>query len=94
MLDDFFNDIDETTKKEAETEEQQPSSAQPKATNAIKHDKKVLGTSEEQMDRLLKPNYEWRNLNPFYVLQLPLEATDKDVSRRYKALSLLLHPDR
>ena len=46
------------------------------------------------MEFLLRPNYEWRNLNPFYVLQLPPEATEDDISRRYKALSLLLHPDK
>jgi len=33
-------------------------------------------------------------LNPFNVLQLPVEATGDDISRRYKALSLLLHPDK
>ncbi|KAL3918046.1 MAG: hypothetical protein SGARI_007567, partial [Bacillariaceae sp.] len=36
----------------------------------------------------------WRNLNPFYVLELPHTASDDDISRRYKALSLLLHPDK
>jgi DnaJ family protein C protein 8 len=43
---------------------------------------------------LLQANYEWRNLNPFYVLQLPVDASEDDISRRYKALSLLLHPDK
>jgi hypothetical protein len=29
-----------------------------------------LGTATEQADRLTQPNYLWRNLNPYYVLQL------------------------
>jgi len=90
-LDDFFADVEEVTKKKKEEVEERLT---PKATNVIKHDKKVLGTSQSQMDRLLQNNHEWRNLNPFYVLQLPIEATNDDISRRYKALSLLLHPDK
>ena len=66
----------------------------PKATNAIKTHKKDLGTPESQVERLLQPNYQWRNLNPFYVLQVPPDASEADISRRYKALSLMLHPDK
>lgn len=43
---------------------------------------------------MLQINYEWRNLNPFFVLDVPPDATEEDISRRYKALSLLLHPDK
>mmetsp|Transcript_43165 Transcript_43165/g.46835 ORF Transcript_43165/g.46835 Transcript_43165/m.46835 type:complete len:249 (-) Transcript_43165:175-921(-) len=63
-------------------------------TNAIRNDRKNLGTTHEQIERLMQPRYEWRNLNSFYVLQLPFNATNDDISRRYKALSLLLHPDK
>ncbi|CAJ1953743.1 unnamed protein product [Cylindrotheca closterium] len=88
LLNDFFDEVEEvTTKKEDELKAD-------KATNFIKNDRKTLGSAKQQMDRLLQSNYEWRNLNPFYVLQLPVEATDDDISRRYKALSLLLHPDK
>ena len=31
-----------------------------------------LGNAESQFERLTQKNYEWRNLNPFYVLQLGL----------------------
>ncbi|OEU21133.1 hypothetical protein FRACYDRAFT_143385, partial [Fragilariopsis cylindrus CCMP1102] len=52
-------------------------------------------TTQEQIDRLIQPRFEWRNLNPFFVLQLPAAtATEDDISRRYKAISLLLHPDK
>ena len=64
------------------------------ATDAILLHKKELGTVPEQVERLTKHNYYWYNLNPFHVLDLPHTATTMDISRRYKALSLLLHPDR
>lgn len=88
LLNDFFEEVEEVvTKKTVE-----PVAATP--TNAIKNDRQALGTSEEQTERLLQTNHEWRNLNPFYVLQLPEDASEDDISRRYKALSLLLHPDK
>ena len=88
VLNDFFNEVEEGGTKKAEDRKDEM------ATNLIKNDRKTLGSAEQQMDRLLQSNYEWRNLNPFHVLQLPVEATDDDISRRYKALSLLLHPDK
>ena len=89
LLDDFFAEVEEVVKKKKGGE---PAAA--RATNAIKNDRETLGTSESQMEFLLKPNFEWRNLNPFHVLQLPHDAIEDDISRRYKALSLLLHPDK
>ena len=93
LLNDFFDDVEEvvTKKKEGDLEQLEK---QPEATNVIKNQKVELGTSESQMERLLRSNYEWRNLNPFYVLQLPSSASEEDISKRYKALSLLLHPDK
>jgi DnaJ homolog subfamily C member 8 len=90
LLNDFFDEVEEvvTKKKEAAV-------AGVATTNAIRNDRQTLGTTQEQVDRLLQPHYEWRNLNPYWVLQLPADqATDDDISRRYKALSLLLHPDK
>ena len=89
-LNDFFDDVEEVVAKKKEKVQDTP----PKATNAIKKQREALGTSQDQMERLLQPNFEWRNLNPFYVLHLESNATEEDVSRRYKALSLLLHPDK
>ncbi len=86
-LNDFFEDVEEVIKKPKVE-------SKPSATNNVKNEKVVLGTAKEQMDRLLQTNFEWRNLNPFYVLQLPHTATEDDIARRYKALSLLLHPDK
>lgn len=53
-----------------------------------------LGTADEQIDRILANNHEWRNLNPFFVLACPHDVPEEVISRRYKALSLLLHPDK
>lgn len=90
-LDDFFNEVEDVaaTAKEEQLEEEKPV-----ATEAIRNHRKELGTVESQIDRLLSDNYKWRNLNPFCVLDMPHTSTTDDISRRYKALSLLLHPDK
>jgi DnaJ family protein C protein 8 len=90
-LDDFFNDIDDAT---AQVRKEKEIAAEPQATDAIKKQKKSLGTAQQQIERLLKENYKWRNLNPFYVLDLPHTASTEEISRRFKGLSLLLHPDK
>ena len=88
LLDDFFSQVENegAKSKEATIEDEGP--------KVISNQKKDLGTAAEQIDRLLKPNYPWRNLNPFLVLDLDHTATEDDIGRRYKALSLLLHPDK
>ena len=64
LLNGFFEEVEEVTKKKIEPEPEA-------ATNNVKNEKVTLGSAKEQMDRLLQANYEWRNLNPYYVLQLP-----------------------
>lgn len=59
-----------------------------------KYTKQNLGTGKEQVERLLGKHYQWRNLNPFYVLDLDSDATEEDIKFRYKKLSLKVHPDR
>jgi DnaJ homolog subfamily C member 8 len=62
----------------------------------IQNHKTSLGTAADQVHRLI-PNlttYKLYNLNPFHVLDLPHNCDEKEISRRYKALSLLLHPDK
>ena len=87
LLNGFFDEVEEVVAKKKE--------AVASSNNAIRNDRETLGTTEEQIERLLQPRYEWRNLNPYFVLQLAAaSATDDDISRRYKALSLLLHPDK
>jgi len=91
LLNGFFEEVEEVVTKR---KEEVAMAMAPTATNAIRNDRETLGTTESQIERLLQNHYEWRNLNPYYVLQLAATATDEDINRRYKALSLLLHPDK
>ncbi|KAM8766544.1 dnaJ homolog subfamily C member 8 [Acanthopagrus schlegelii] len=51
-------------------------------------------TSKQQIDRLLRPGASYFNLNPFEVLQIDPEATDDELKKRFRALSILVHPDK
>ena len=95
-LDNFFNDVEDVVQKTVQSTvtDAGVDTTSTTATDAILLHKKELGTVPEQVERLTKHNYYWYNLNPFHVLDLPHTATTMDISRRYKALSLLLHPDR
>jgi hypothetical protein len=42
-----------------------------------------LGDAKEQYERLIAPHYEWKNLNPYFVLQLDIDATEEDIKNRY-----------
>ena len=53
-----------------------------------------LGSSAAQIARILQVNFEWKNLNPYNVLQLDIDANEEDVKTRYKKLSTLVHPDK
>lgn len=89
LLDDFFSEVETVaTKKREEAIEAQ------KAPTMISDQKKELGTAQEQIERLLTTNYKWKNLNPFYVMDISHMSSEDDIGRRYKALSLLLHPDK
>ena len=96
-LDDFFHDVDDVVMKSVQTAQHNVTNSvatTTTATDAILLHKKELGTVYEQVERLTKHNYFWYNLNPFHVLDIPHTTNTMDISRRYKALSLLLHPDR
>ncbi|XP_054747446.1 dnaJ homolog subfamily C member 8 [Anastrepha obliqua] len=51
-------------------------------------------TSSQQIDRLLRPGSTYFNLNPFEVLQIEPEATVEEIKKRYRTLSILVHPDK
>lgn len=53
-----------------------------------------LGDVKTQIERIMCSHHQWYNLNPYRVLDISHHASDDLVSRRYKALSLLLHPDK
>ncbi|KAK6633571.1 hypothetical protein RUM44_004178 [Polyplax serrata] len=51
-------------------------------------------TPKQQIDRLLRPGSTYFNLNPFEVLQIDPETSSEDAKKKYKRLSLLVHPDK
>ncbi|XP_054258745.1 dnaJ homolog subfamily C member 8 [Macrosteles quadrilineatus] len=51
-------------------------------------------TPKQQIDRLLRPGSTYFNLNPFEVLQLEPETSLEEAKKKYKRLSILVHPDK
>ncbi|XP_040193969.1 dnaJ homolog subfamily C member 8 isoform X1 [Rana temporaria] len=51
-------------------------------------------TPKQQIERLTRPGSSYFNLNPFEVLQLDPEATDEELKKRFRQLSILVHPDK
>ncbi|XP_065584076.1 dnaJ homolog subfamily C member 8-like [Artemia franciscana] len=51
-------------------------------------------TPKEQIDRLLRQGATYRNLNPFEVLQIEPESSIDDIKKKYRRLSILVHPDK
>jgi len=51
-------------------------------------------TPKQQIDRLLRPGSTYRNLNPYEVLQLDPKLPIEDVRKKYRRLSILVHPDK
>uniref|UniRef100_A0A2K5XWJ9 DnaJ homolog subfamily C member 8 n=1 Tax=Mandrillus leucophaeus TaxID=9568 RepID=A0A2K5XWJ9_MANLE len=51
-------------------------------------------TSKNQIERLTRPGSSYFNLNPFEVLQIDPEVTDEDIKKRFRQLSILVHPDK
>ena len=108
LLDDFFADLEEAAPVEkkkrqgggADDNGEKNDNDAKEDTDQTEAPKKIqihlsdLGSSTDQIERLMAPNHEWRNLNPYYVLDCPHDVPAELISRRYKALSLLLHPDK
>lgn len=51
-------------------------------------------TPTQQIDRLLRPGSTYFNLNPFEVLQIEPEVEVAEIKKRYRTLSILVHPDK
>lgn len=51
-------------------------------------------TSDQQINRLLRPGSTYLNLNPFEVLQIEPETPVDQIKKRYRSLSILVHPDK
>ncbi|KAF3707303.1 DnaJ -like protein subfamily C member 8 [Channa argus] len=53
-------------------------------------------TSKQQIERLLRPGSSYFNLNPFEASLLLIQprSTDDELKKRFRALSILVHPDK
>lgn len=51
-------------------------------------------TSDKQIERLTKPGSKYLNLNPYEVLQISPKATDDEIKKCFRKLSILVHPDK
>ncbi|KAJ8869276.1 hypothetical protein PR048_030848 [Dryococelus australis] len=51
-------------------------------------------TPKQQIERLLRPGSTYFNLNPFEVLQVDPDASVDEVKKKYRRLSILVHPDK
>lgn len=95
LLASFFTDV--AGSKDAAKEEARPQESEESEKVVVlteKYAQQDLGSGRDQCARLLGHHYQWKNLNPFYVLQLDIDANDEDIKFRYKKLSLKVHPDR
>ncbi|KAK9875201.1 hypothetical protein WA026_005993 [Henosepilachna vigintioctopunctata] len=51
-------------------------------------------TPKQQIDRLLRPGSTYLNLNPFEVLQIDPDLPIDEIKKKYRRLSILVHPDK
>ena len=51
-------------------------------------------TPAAQIERLTKPGHTYRNLNPFEVLQVDPDMSLEDVKKKFRRMSILVHPDK
>jgi len=51
-------------------------------------------TPAAQIERLTKPGHTYRNLNPFEVLQVDPDTSIDDVKKKFRRMSILVHPDK
>ncbi|XP_033215443.1 dnaJ homolog subfamily C member 8 [Belonocnema kinseyi] len=51
-------------------------------------------TPKQQIERLLRPGSSYFNLNPFEVLQIDPATSIEDAKKKYRRMSILVHPDK
>ena len=90
----FFGEV---RKESEDVREKRLQRLQEARKETIFHEKYLLqnlGSGKEQHARLTANNWQYRNLNPYYVLQLGTDATEEDIKNRYRKLSAKVHPDK
>jgi tetratricopeptide (TPR) repeat protein len=83
LLSDFFSSVGSVAPVDATT----VTNIVPK-TLTEKYLNQDLGSAMDQFTRLTGPNYKWKNLNPYYVMDLDIDATDEDIKYRYIKLTI------
>ena len=103
LLADFFSEVAATTAEPKSVRQvvvepveapQPEENVRDESSLTEKYVSQDLGDGRAQCERLLATHFEWRNLNPYAVLQLGADATEEDIKLRYKKMSLKVHPDR
>ena len=56
--------------------------------------RKVILEEQFKLEKPLRPGSTYRNLNPYEVLQIDPETPIEDIRRKYRRLSILVHPDK
>ena len=51
-------------------------------------------TPTAQIERLTKPGHTYRNLNPFEVLQVDPDNSIEEAKKKFRRMSILVHPDK
>ena len=51
-------------------------------------------TPAAQIERLTKPGHTYRNLNPFEVLQVDPDTSIDEAKKKFRRMSILVHPDK
>lgn len=81
LLEGFFSELNEAAKEKEKKKEADDNAKQTELLNE-KYTKQDLGTPLEQFHRLTCPHYEFKNQNPYYVLQLDIDASMEDIKYR------------
>ena len=82
LMDGFFSELSSEADARAEAQRQKEAAQRAERNQAEKtevYTKQSLGSSEEQIQRLSAENYAFRNLNPYWVLELDIDATEEDI---------------
>jgi hypothetical protein len=87
-------------KTEEKTKPENTSKEEEREKNAEKEFKKLMSeinnlnsnpmTSQAQLKRLLSSTF----VNPYDILMLSPDATEEEIKKQYKTISLLVHPDK
>ena len=81
LLAGFFSELTEDSKAKERQKEEKTNQARAQLLTE-KYTTQDLGTGKAQYERLTQKNYVWKNQNPYYVMQLGIDATEEDIKNR------------